>query len=85
MKTNVVIGILRAWLALGIIIVPVVSIYIDNKGSRYGDDAGKFFFIGFIVVIGGFFLLRWIFNAFSDGILELSIKSVLTGKENKKG
>ena len=83
MKKNVAIGILRAWIAFGIIFVPVIAIYIEEqtrsvyRGSSVGD--GWFaFIVGCIVVVVGFFLLRWVISAFTNGRLNLSIKSILT-------
>ena len=64
MKKKVARGILRAWIAFGIIFVPAVSTYISY---RYGnDDAFAFFVVGSIVVAGGFFLLRWILASFTE-------------------
>ena len=75
MKKNVAIGILRAWIAFGIIFVPVVAIYIEEQTrsvSRRGSSAssagdGWFaFIVGCIVVIVGFFLLRWVISALAN-------------------
>ena len=62
MKKKVAVGILRAWIAFGIIFVPVVSFYI-SYGSE--EDAWTFFVVGSIVVAGGFFLLRWVLVSFT--------------------
>ena len=50
MKKKVAVGILRAWIAFGIIFVPVVSFYI-SYGSE--EDALTFFVVGSIVGAGG--------------------------------
>ena len=65
MKKNVAAGILRAWIAFGIFSVFVVSIYIGNWGGGSSDDAWLFFVLGVIVVIVGFFLLRWVLAPFT--------------------
>ena len=78
MKKNVAIGILRAWLAFGVVFVPAIAIYIFNRGYKYEDNAAVFFIVGLIVVIVGFFLLRWVISAFTNHRLNLSIKSILT-------
>lgn len=80
MKRNVAIGILRAWIAFGIIFVPIIATYIDEqtRGPRRGGDGFSAFIFGCIVVVVGFFLLRWVISAFTNGRLNLSIKSILT-------
>ena len=86
MKTNVAIGILRAWIAFGIVFVPVIAIYIEEQtdGRGRGGDGSFVFFIGFIMIVIGFFLLRWVISAFTNDRLNLSVKSILT-KDKEKG
>jgi len=56
MTKKVARGILRAWIAFGILFVPAVSFYISFSGDD--DDSVAFLVVGSIVVVGGFFLLR---------------------------
>jgi hypothetical protein len=74
MKRNVAIGILRAWIAFGIICVPIIATYIEEQtsGPRRGGDGFSAFIFGCIVVVVGFFLLRWVISAFTNGRLNLS-------------
>ena len=65
MKKQVAVGIRRGWIAFGIIFVPVVSIYIGNRGYGYSDHAFTSLVVGSIVVVVGFFLLRWVLASFT--------------------
>ena len=69
MKKNVAIGIVRAWIAFGIIFIPVITIYVRNQPRYTNNDEGALlvFIVGSIVVVVGALALRWVLSAFIKG------------------